>query len=114
MFIRGNGGGGDSDKYDCVQFTQRTGGQQIVYQTKGRAKAIWQIYGRTDQAEWGIWTNVNPTTGEISDNSVFISYKNALAWTESTEVHFTITDTTITSPAVSSNVRYVALAYTYE
>lgn len=90
-----------------------TGGTTPTYTTKGRAVAIWQMWGRTDNVGFGIRTNVNPTTGAINNNEIYMSQSGGMSWTIQSGASFTVTDTTITTTAISSNNRVVALAYTY-
>lgn len=98
---------------EIFPYASVAGGTTPTYQTKGRAVAIWQSYGRTDAVGFYTRTNVNPTTGEINNNAIYMSQNGATAWTLQSGVSFTVTDTTITTSALSSNARLCSLGYTY-
>ena len=102
-----------TNNIEIFPYASVAGGTTPTYQTKGRAVAIWQSFGRTDAVGFYTRTNVNPTTGEINNNAIYMSQNGATAWTLQSGASFTVTDTTITTTALSNNARLCSLGYTY-
>ena len=111
--IKNIGGVRTNEKYDCTPMATVAGGTSPTYSTKGRAKAIWQFYGRTDQGWSAVRTNVNPYTGEIDNSVIYMSRSDSNAWAIQTGGAFTVTDNSVTTTQLSANSRVASLAYTY-
>ena len=115
--IRALSGGGGSDRYDCTIIQNVAGNTPPTFTTKGKAKAIWMIYGRGDGGQFTIMTNVNPTTGVIDNNDLYYQTQNngsVTSWTSLSSNYFTVSDNAIAfSGNLSTNTRYACVAYTY-
>jgi len=60
-----------------------------------------------------VFTNENPTTGEINNNNIYQYAQTTDTWTL-TSLHFTVSSSAITvSAAISSSVRYLCWMYDY-
>lgn len=103
-----------NEKYDYVPFTDMAGGQTLTWNTKGRAKAVWIIMGVNNGADY-IRTNVNPSTGEIDNDTIYYYNDSASGASPTIQsgVSITITDNTVSTNAFSGSTRRFALIYTY-
>ena len=112
--IKNMGGIRTDEKYDYLPFTDMPGGQTLTWNTKGRAKAVWVVMGVNNGVDY-IRTNVNPSTGEIDNDTIYIYNDNASGASPTIQsgVSITVTDNTVSTNSFSASTRRFALIYTY-
>lgn len=109
-----SGGGGDS--YDTLNWVSvEANGSIPVFTTKGRAKAIWLVRYITSSPynnKVVTYTNVNPTTGEIDNESIYDFDSTSSPVLD--PVDFVVSDTEVTlSTRLTSLAHMLQLIYTY-
>ena len=107
-------GSGGSDNYDTVSFTQQASKVEFTG-LKGKPKAVWITF--VNGSDVMLYTNVNPTTGELEDtvnycrdNAGTISSWTTLSSTYAWDIG---NDYVKISPSPSSTTKYGTLGYTY-
>lgn len=109
-------GGGGSDSYDTLNWVSVAANGSIpVFTTKGRAKAIWLVRYITSSPynnKVVTYTNVNPTTGEIDNESIYDFDSTSSPVLD--PVDFVVSDTEVTlSTRLTSLAHVLQLIYTY-
>ena len=108
---------GGSDSYDTLDWVSIAANGSIpVFTTKGRAKAIWltrYITSSPYNNKVVTYTNVNPTTGEIDNESIY-DFDSSASAPVIDSVDFVVSDTEVTlSTRLTSLAHILQLIYTY-
>ena len=100
---------------DILPFKALPANTAISFTTKAEAKAIWIICkAQSSGTDCLVLTNVNPTTNEIDNNTIYRARTSSLGTFDiNTGRSFTVTENTISSSSLSSNAYYISCAYTY-
>ena len=113
-----NASGGGGDKYDSQNWISgsTSSSSPTVFTTKGKAKAIWiarYITSSPYNNKACVYTNVNPTTGEIDNENIY-SYDSTIADPDPQTIDFIVSDNQITFSTVFTSLAHkLQLNYTY-